>query len=614
MRTALVLVVVTLLLSPLALGAPQSAEKGLSNACDRAKSEKPCAHLGLIPETVLGTDETRTYANRTYTAEGTVTIGPGATVIVDNATIVFTEDSHGFIVQSGGTLIVKSSRLLEGSDGSPFGIDAQAASTLSLTTSEVVGGTGVAVATEDAELHHNRLAEIAVALRLTGVSLEVHHNHFEGNTVSANNTGGAPTYHNNTFQGGDYCIRDWYTDPVIRFNVFLDCHVGIWHERSESTLSDNTMEDSAAPPGGGIVVMDTMSPLIERNNISMYGTGILIVNARAYVRDNVIHHNVGAGVRIVGNSAPMDIQRNHIYGNGGAGISLDDVSDMIVSANDVGGNGGHGIQLAGASNLNVSENVVRANGLHGIVVETSPGTVLRDNHVLDHPGDGIAVLDSNGTEVAGGSAVGNGGNGYAFVRAHGSGLVDVVATGNGVGVYAGQVSGLGLAAALASGSAYGFLLENVSALEATDLDATGNGVGFWLLNTSGALADANASANGDGFRTERVWTTATAGPPTLDLISARAFDNTRYGLYNVAANATSAQGGWWEGNAVAGVANDGDGSFDARYSYWGSPNGPTHPDNEGGDGDAVLGDVLYEPYLTAPPGTLPPGIDYGYIG
>lgn len=51
------------------------------------------------------------------------------------------------------------------------------------------------------------------------------------------------------------------------------------------------------------------------------------------------------------------------------------------------------------------------------------------------------------------------------------------------------------------------------------------------------------------------------------------------------------------GNAGPGVENRGAGEVDARGNWWGDPDGPHGP-----EGDGVEGNVLYEPFLTAPTG------------
>ena len=48
------------------------------------------------------------------------------------------------------------------------------------------------------------------------------------------------------------------------------------------------------------------------------------------------------------------------------------------------------------------------------------------------------------------------------------------------------------------------------------------------------------------------------------------------------------------------------GQIIATYNFWGDPSGPTHPGNPGGTGEPVTDRVLYEPWLTEPPGGMPP--------
>ena len=50
-------------------------------------------------------------------------------------------------------------------------------------------------------------------------------------------------------------------------------------------------------------------------------------------------------------------------------------------------------------------------------------------------------------------------------------------------------------------------------------------------------------------------------------------------------------------NSDYGVRNDTTEPVDARYNWWGSAGGPTHPSNPGGTGDKVSDYVLFEPWL-----------------
>ncbi len=52
-------------------------------------------------------------------------------------------------------------------------------------------------------------------------------------------------------------------------------------------------------------------------------------------------------------------------------------------------------------------------------------------------------------------------------------------------------------------------------------------------------------------------------------------------------------------NTFFGMLNDTSVQIDARLNYWGSPLGPQHPDNPGGDGDRIGSNVLFEPFLSS---------------
>lgn len=599
-RAPLVLLFALLLLAP-AAAAPPPDNKGLERACERATAEKPCEHLRIIPDTVVTTGTTRTYANGTYQGEGTIEVQTGGAVVVDNATIRFHEGSGGFLVHAGGTLVVKQSRLEEAADGSSYVVDARPGSTLRLTGSEVDGGEGILLATEDAQVHTNVISNIPVALRNQGVSVRIHHNAFHNNTVSVNNTGGFPTLDNNTFQGGAVCVRDWLSDPTIVYNTFRGCHTGIYHHRSESKLSFNDMENSAHPPGGGIVVEDTMSPTIEGNIIRNYGTGILIKNARAYIRNNTIQSNVLDGIHIDTNSAPMDIRGNDVSFNGRHGITLLNATNLPVFENDVQGNAEAGIfvNVAG-SDIVVDTNRLSGNK-HGIVVANANGTTVQRNWINDTVSTAISI-DAASVDV---SLSRNHVRGAAYgIYSHGerADLYYNAITDAAVGI---RIHGDGttLFGDAASGGGDGLVIYDAGDVHveiASFQGNAGNGVAV-VTGRSPTFVNVNASDNGAvGFYIsgDIIGQAALYGP--------RALGNA-YGVLNAGGNSTFAVQGWFEGNAHAGFRND-DPSVHifAENAYWGSSTGPTHVDNPGGTGDAVIGNVDYDPFLTAPPAMWSP--------
>lgn len=626
---------------------PPSASNGLGNACDSANSNKPCEHLGIIPETNVAAGETRVYANDEYQATGTIHVN--GTVVVLNATIAFGDESDGFVVYDGGALSITNGTLEESLEGSAFGIDARAGSAFTLVGSRIWGGDGIKLATNTAEIHHDQIGFIPVALRNFNVSVNVHDVHFLNNDVAVNNTGGFPVLHNNSFEGGQTCVRDWYSDPTIVYNTFRGCHTGIYHHRSESVISFNDMDDDASPPGGGIVVEDTMSPTIEGNIIGEYGTGILIRNARAYIRDNILHNNVYDGIRVENNSAPMDITDNSVYGNGRHGIFLTGASDIDVSGNTVYNNsasgivvhantgpvqvdnnaiwesGDDGIHLAAASSVPVFSNAIDLSGGDGIEVVGGSGHLLDWNLISDSGFRGISVTSATSMTLQRNWVNDTWAQGIKTVNAPGIDLSRNhvlranygiwVENSDGAYLYYNEVTDANDAGAMIASdyvtlfgdevisSGRGFWLYNAYGVEAENVYATGNLNSGFHVDGGGFhdLINANMSGNtGHGFVFSGATTNAT------DLLHPRAIGNGGDGLRADEGTDAFVVRGWYEGNGGAGVRNLGTSTLMTENAWWGSASGPTHPDNPGGTGDEAVGNIDYSPYAETPPGPWSP--------
>ena len=648
MRGALAFATVLLMLCPTGVAPPgQNASNGLSQACDTAQSTRPCEHLGLIYDTNVEAGEVRTYSNGDYTSKDTVHVN--GTMVVHNATVSFASTSGGFIVYAGGVLSITDSTLQEGAEGSAFVLDARPDSTFTLVGSSVLGGDGVILATDTADVHDDTLANISVALRNVNVSVVIHHVAFVNNTVSVNNTEGAPTLHNNTFSGGSVCVRDWYSDPTIVHNTFRGCHVGIYHHRSESILSYNDMEDHAVPPGSGILVEDTMSPTIEGNNIRNYANGIVIRNARAYVRDNAVHNNLHDGIRVENNSAPMDITGNEVHSNGGHGIFLSGASNVSVSGNDVHDNALSGITVhANAGPVQVDGNTIGLNGGDGIHLAAAQSVPVFLNTVADNAGDGIEAEGGSGLVIDWNFVSGSGFRGIAVsgltsshvqrnwvndtwaqaIKVSGSPDIEVqrnfVARANygiwvesspGAYLYYNDVEDANDAGVMVLSddvqlfgdevrdSGRGFVFFQAERALGDYLYATGNLNAGFHIDDGGShdLRNVNASGNlGDGF----LFTGATAGQS--ELRHPRATGNGGDGLEVADGDHVFVDEGWYEDNGGAGARNLGNATLVTEFAWWGSANGPTHADNPDGDGDEAVGNVDYSPYAETPPGPWSP--------
>lgn len=388
MKGALSIVVTTILLLAVPTGvAPPSANgqenssgnssndgsnSGLERACDVSRSPQPCAHIGFVTDFQVNTGENDSY-NGTWTVDETIVVETGGTLVLEDATFRFTAESGGILVQPGGVVRIFRSTLepREG-DASAYTLDLAQGSSFTLNDSTIRAGQGVKLKTNDADVSGNLLTEIPLALHMIDVvEVNIHHNHFLNNTVSVNQTGGITTLDSNFFEGGDTCVRDWLADPTITNNIFRRCHTGIWHERSNSVFSLNDMEDDAHEPGVGIAVVDTNSPIIEDNVIRNYGTGILVRNATAYIRNNSITNNVGDGVRIQDNSQVMDIAGNVIASNGGDGIHLLRAQGVTLSGNTIQANLGSGVRVEDSLRVELVGDSVSDSGEHGLALSSS---------------------------------------------------------------------------------------------------------------------------------------------------------------------------------------------------------------------------------------------------
>ena len=143
------------------------------------------------------------------------------------------------------------------------------------------------------------------------------------------------------------------------------------------------------------------------------------------------------------------------------------------------------------------------------------------------------------------------------------------------------------------------LLFDTNQTEGSHLDYTVvSNAKFGVINTDNFLQISNSLIQNNTLGVN----TNTFG--ILTLSKNRFFDNTT-GAQSTAqgslvASAPNLLGSWFEGNGTA-MENQATAAVPAQLSYWGSPTGPTTPQNPGGQGDPITGPITFQPFLTAPP-------------
>jgi hypothetical protein len=87
------------------------------------------------------------------------------------------------------------------------------------------------------------------------------------------------------------------------------------------------------------------------------------------------------------------------------------------------------------------------------------------------------------------------------------------------------------------------------------------------------------------------------GTSTVEMTGATISNNDRTGIYVCGGSTLEAHFNKIVGNSECGLLNDGGGMVDAIRNWWGHASGPLHLTNLLGRGDAIIGNVDFEPWL-----------------
>jgi nitrous oxidase accessory protein NosD len=250
--------------------------------------------------------------------------------------------------------------------------------------------------------------------------------------INGNNSG--HTIANNVLQGntmGIYLNTNGDHTTTIEKNLFRDNNQGPGVEAasgngiySDAGASDVdivrnkfTLQDNASIIFVGSTLVDQSDIKINRNQIIDDAPIILINMTDSEISQNVSKNSAGSGIFLGGGVVNTTIEKNVITSAEFTGINLrtnafgtspEPNHDLEISKNEITHNGGAGIRLSdGAHDILVEKNDVNFNGtsgdaatgLDGIILELGAGTTaqgalnneISKNHLFSNARDGIRV-------------------------------------------------------------------------------------------------------------------------------------------------------------------------------------------------------------------------------
>lgn len=112
-------------------------------------------------------------------------------------------------------------------------------------------------------------------------------------------------------------------------------------------------------------------------------SGIASVGEANIYEKNEIYGNGGAGLTLQG-SHDDRLEKNHIYENGAEGVRLESTSNVLLMGNEITKNVREGLQIRAGRRLRLSENTVAENGGSGLVAEIIESLSLEKNQIHDN--------------------------------------------------------------------------------------------------------------------------------------------------------------------------------------------------------------------------------------
>lgn len=334
---------------------------------------------------------------------------------------------------------------------------------------------------------------------------------------------------------------------------------------------------------------------------------ILVQNTRMHliIRDNLVRGNNCHGIWLQ-NASNVVVERNLLQFNTGHGIFVDSFGPpsagrvghhITIRDNVVKGNGFDGVRVFYASDVRVERNLLVANANFGLLAREAPGVRVLGNTADYNEVSGLFVEMSDGAIIHSNVARNNAIGLDLEMTSDASLRWNVAQDNRDVGIYTSEMSmntvlegnlvernGLAQAAGWNDGMALNGVME--TAIRNT---VRGNRDGISL---------------GPGSDSVEVWNNIVEDNErgiVLEACPCEVMDNTLrgngVGIAATVGGCKDVMGNNLQGNALGASSP---GTLDMHDNWWGSPLGPQAEGNPGGDGDAIAGAVLWNPFLAEP--------------
>ncbi len=162
-----------------------------------------------------------------------------------------------------------------------------------------------------------------------------------------------------------------------------------------NVFSNRLVENRVVDNGIGLMlsVNETGGPMnnaFEVNEIShsdRAGVNIEAGSKQNRFISNEVHQNLEGGITSAGDANIYE--KNAIYGNGGAGLVIQNARDDRLEGNRIYENGAEGVHLESASNVLLANNEITRNVREGLRVSNGQRLRLFQNTVMDNGGSGL---------------------------------------------------------------------------------------------------------------------------------------------------------------------------------------------------------------------------------